>query len=193
MSESVGGQSSSVVLQKERHLKWEALDVVERTLMGLCGLLLAVFTVTVLLDVTTRFTGTPILWLQEVTLGAFVWGVFTGGAVAVRRNEHFLLARIASSLQGRRRLVLETISHLVLLAVALFLVLFGFLFFLLGFGIHSQPSGTPVAVITAAIPVSGAFIALFTVERLVNGWRGGFESEEDDLFKTYVEEGGAGE
>jgi TRAP-type C4-dicarboxylate transport system permease small subunit len=182
-----------VVLQKERHLKWEALDVVERTLMGLCGLLLAVFTVTVLLDVTTRFTGTPILWLQEVTLGAFVWGVFTGGAVAVRRNEHFLLARIASSLQGGRRLVLETISHLVLLAVALFLVLFGFLFFLLGFGIHSQPSGTPVAVITAAIPVSGAFIALFTVERLVNGWRGGFESEEDDLFKRYVEEGGAGE
>jgi hypothetical protein len=31
------------------------------------------------------------------------------------------------------------------------------------------------------------------VERLVNGWRGGFESEEDDLFETYAEEGGAGE
>jgi TRAP-type C4-dicarboxylate transport system permease small subunit len=193
VSESVGGQSSSVVLEKERHLKWEALDVVERVLMGLCGLLLAVFTVTVLLDVTTRFTGTPILWLQEVTLGAFVWGVFIGGAVAVRRNEHFLLARIASSLQGRRRLVLETISHLILLAVALFLAIFGLFFFLLGFGIHSQPSGAPVAVITAAIPVSGVLIALFTVERLVNGWRGGFESEEDDLFEKYAEEGGAGE
>jgi TRAP-type C4-dicarboxylate transport system permease small subunit len=190
---SVGDQSSSVVLQKERHLKWESLDVVERSLMALCGLLLAVFTVTVLLDVTTRFTGTPILWLQEVTLGAFVWGVFMGGAVAVRRNEHFLLARIARSLEGRRRLALETISHLILLAVALFLAFFGFLFFLLGFGIHSQPSGTPVASITAAIPVSGALIALFTVERLVNGWRGGFESEEDDQFETYAEEGGAGE
>ena len=68
-----------MVLQKERHLKWEALDVVERALMGICGLLLAVFTVTVLLDVTTRFTGTPILWLQEVTLGAFVWGASSAG------------------------------------------------------------------------------------------------------------------
>jgi TRAP-type C4-dicarboxylate transport system permease small subunit len=186
-------QQETIVLEKERHLKWRSLDAVERGLMWLSGLFLATFTITVLLDVTTRFTGTPILWLQEVTLGAFVWGVFIGGAVAVRRNEHFLLARIATSLQGRRRMVMETASHLVLLAVALFLALFGFSFFMLGFGIHSQPSGTPVAVITAAIPISGALIALFTVERLVNGWRGGFESEEDQLFQRYAEEGGAGE
>jgi TRAP-type C4-dicarboxylate transport system permease small subunit len=186
-------QQETIVLEKERHLKWRSLDAVERGLMWLSGLFLATFTITVLLDVTTRFTGTPILWLQEVTLGAFVWGVFIGGAVAVRRNEHFLLARIATSLQGRSRMVMETASHLVLLAVALFLALFGFSFFMFGFGIHSQPSGTPVAVITAAIPISGALIALFTVERLVNGWRGGFESEEDQLFQRYAEEGGAGE
>jgi len=186
-------QQETIVLEKERHLKWRSLDAVERGLMWLSGLFLATFTITVLLDVTTRFTGTPILWLQEVTLGAFVWGVFIGGAVAVRRNEHFLLARIATSLQGRSRMVMETASHLVLLAVALFLALFGFSFFMLGFGIHSQPSGTPVAVITAAIPISGALIALFTVERLVNGRRGGFESEEDQLFQRYAEEGGAGE
>jgi TRAP-type C4-dicarboxylate transport system permease small subunit len=186
-------QQETIVLEKERHLKWRSLDAVERGLMWLSGLFLATFTITVLLDVTTRFTGTPILWLQEVTLGAFVWGVFIGGAVAVRRNEHFLLARIATSLQGRSRMVMETTSHLVLLAVALFLALFGFSFFMFGFDVHSQPSGTPVAVITAAIPISGALIALFTVERLVNGWRGGFESEEDQLFQRYAEEGGAGE
>ncbi len=193
MSEGLSDPNDSVVMQKERHLKWGALDVVERVLMWLSGLLLATFTVTVLLDVTTRFTGTPILWLQEATLGAFVWGVFIGGAVAVRRNEHFLLARIARSLTGRRRLILETTSHLILLAVALFLAVYGFAFVLLGLGIYSQPSGTPLAVTTAAIPVSGVLIALFTVERLVNGWRGGFESEEDDLFERYAEEGGAGE
>jgi TRAP-type C4-dicarboxylate transport system permease small subunit len=166
---------------------------VERALMWLSGLLLAAFTVTVFLDVLTRTTGTPILWLQEVTLGAFVWGVFIGGAAAVRRNEHFLLARIARSLGGGRRLVLETISHLILLAVAIFLAVYGFAFALLGLGLYSQPSGTPLALTTAAIPVSGVLIALFTIERLVNGWRGGFESDEDNLYETYAEEGGAGE
>lgn len=190
---SAGRPRESIVLDKERHLKWRSLDALERGLMWLSGLLLATFTITVMLDVTTRFTQTPILWLQELTLGAFVWGVFVGGAVAVRRNEHFLLARIARSLEGRSRLAMETASHLVLLAVALFLTVYGFSFFILGFGIHSQPSGTPIAVITAAIPISGALIALFTVERLVNGWRGGFESEEDGLLQRYVEEGGAGE
>jgi TRAP-type C4-dicarboxylate transport system permease small subunit len=126
-------------------------------------------------------------------LGAFVWGVFIGGAAAVRRNEHFLLARIVQSLSGRKRSVIETINHLVVLAVALFLVCFGLIFCLQGFGIFSQPSGTPLAVITVSIPISGLLIALFTIERLVNGWRHGFAGDEEELLRTYAEEGGAGE
>jgi len=190
---STNESRDTIVLGTERHLKWEALDVVERVLMGLSGLLLLTFTVTVLIDVVTRIIGLPVVWLQEVTLGAFVWGVFIGGAVAVRRNEHFLLARIAQSLSGRKRQVIETINHLVVLAVALFMVCFGLVFCLQGFGIFSQPSGTPLAVITVSIPISGVLIALFTIERLVNGWRHGFEGDEAELLGTYAEEGGAGE
>ena len=190
---STSESQDSIVLGTERHLKWEALDAVERVLMWLSGLLLCTFTVAVLVDVVTRTIGLPVVWLQEVTLGAFVWGVFIGGAVAVRRNEHFLLARIAQSLSGRKRLVIETINHLVVLAVALFLVCFGFIFCLQGFGIFSQPSGTPLAVITVSIPISGLLIALFTIERLVNGWRHGFAGDEEELLRTYAEEGGAGE
>ena len=190
---STNEPQDTIVLSTERHLKWEALDAVERVLMWLSGLLLFTFTVTVLVDVVTRIVGLPVVWLLEVTLGAFVWGVFIGGAVAVRRNEHFLLARIAQSLSGRRRLVIETINHLVVLAVALFLACFGLVFCLQGLGIFSQPSGTPLAVITVSIPISGVLIALFTIERLVNGWRSGFEGDEEELLRTYAEEGGAGE
>jgi TRAP-type C4-dicarboxylate transport system permease small subunit len=190
---STSESQDSIVLGTERHLKWEALDAVERVLMWLSGLLLCTFTVTVLVDVVTRIVGLPVVWLQEVTLGAFVWGVFIGGAVAVRRNEHFLLARIAQSLSGRKRLVIETINHLVVLAVALFLACFGLVFCLQGLGIFSQPSGTPLAVITVSIPISGVLIALFTIERLVNGWRHGFAGDDEELLRTYAEEGGAGE
>jgi TRAP-type C4-dicarboxylate transport system permease small subunit len=190
---STNGSQDTIVLGTERYLKWEALDAVERVLMWLSGLLLCAFTVTVLVDVVTRIVGLPVVWLQEVTLGAFVWGVFIGGAVAVRRNQHFLLARIAQSLSGRKRLVLETINNLVVLAVAVFLACFGLVFCLQGFGIFSQPSGTPLAVTTVSIPISGLLIALFTIERLVNGWRHGFEGDEEELLRTYAEEGGAGE
>ena len=190
---STNESQGTIVLGTERYLKWKALDAVERVLMWLSGLLLCTFTVTVLVDVVTRIVGLPVVWLQEVTLGAFVWGVFIGGAAAVRRNEHFLLARIAQSLSGRKRLVIETINHLVVLAVALFLACFGLVFCLQGLGIFSQPSGTPLAVITVSIPISGVLIALFTIERLVNGWRHGFEGAEEELLRTYAEEGGAGE
>ena len=190
---SANESQGTIVLGTERYLKWKALDAVERVLMWLSGLLLCTFTVTVLVDVVTRIVGLPVVWLQEVTLGAFVWGVFIGGAVAVRRNEHFLLARIAQSLSGRKRLVIETINHLVVLAVALFLACFGLVFCLQGLGIFSQPSGTPLAVITVSIPISGVLIALFTIERLVNGWRHGFAGDDEGLLRTYAEEGGAGE
>jgi TRAP-type C4-dicarboxylate transport system permease small subunit len=194
VSEGTDEPKATIVLNRERYLKWRALDAVERVLMWLSGLLLAAFTITVLIDVVTRFIGLPITWLQEVSLGAFVWGVFLGGAVAVRRNEHFIVSRIAMSLRGKSRAVLETINHLVVLVVALALICFGFVFFLQGFHYFLQPSGTPVAVVTAAIPVSGLLITLFIIERLVNGWRNGFEAREDEqLREFYLEEGGAGE
>jgi len=41
-----------------------------------------------------------------------------------------------------------------------------------------MPSMTPLASLYAAIPLSGALIALFTVEQLVNGWRNGFAGRD---------------
>lgn len=173
MTENTG----TVVSGRDRHLKWKAFDTIERALMWLSGLLLATFSVTVLLDVVTRSIGRPINSLQEITLGAFVWGIFIGGSAAVRRNEHFQLAAAAQSLKGTKRALMETFNHLVVLGVCLFLAFFGYFNFLQGFGNFLQPSGTPIAVITAAIPIAGVVMALFTVERLVNGWRNGFEEE----------------
>ena len=40
-----------------------------------------------------------------------------------------------------------------------------------------------------SIPISGLLIALFTIERLVNGWRHGFAGDEEELLRTYAEEG----
>ena len=55
---------------------------------------------------------------------------------------------------------------------------FGYLNYLRGFGSFRLPSGTPIASLYAAIPLSGALIALFTVEQLVNGVRNGFDHPE---------------
>ena len=39
---------------------------------------------------------------------------------------------------------------------------------------------TPLASLYAPIPLSGALVALFAVEQLVNGWRNGFAAPVGD-------------
>ena len=158
-------------------MKWRALDPVEHVLMLLCGVTLTGFSTTVFLDVVTRSLGHPWLWLQEVTMTFFVYGIFAGAAAATRRNDHLCLSAITEAMIGRTRLVVETFNRLVVLGAGLCMVWFGYLNFLAGFGNFRMLSMTPLASLYAAIPVSGALIALFTVEQLVNGWRNGFAGQ----------------
>ena len=166
------------VIPRHRHLKWKALDPLENVLMVLCGLSIGGFTLSVFCDVVTREIGRPWLWLQEVTATLFIYAIFTGTAVAARRNDHLYLTAFADALHGRSRLVVEIMTRLVVLSVAGCFIYFGYINFLRGFTSFRMPSMTPIATLYAAIPLCGALIALFTIEQLVNGWRNGFEHGE---------------
>jgi TRAP-type C4-dicarboxylate transport system permease small subunit len=168
-----------LVSQRQRHLKWRALDPLEVVLMILCGILLCGFCTTVIFDIVTREIRHPWLWLQEVTSTFFIYAIFTGTAVAARRNDHLYLTAIGDALHGRSRQIVEIATRLVVLAVALCFVYFGYLNFLRGFSSFRMPSMTPIASLYAAIPLSGVLIVLFMVEQLVNGHRNGFERDED--------------
>ena len=85
---------------------------------------------------------------------------------------------LSEALVGRTRTVLETLKGLVVLCVACWMIGFGYVNFLNGFGSYRMPSMTPIASLYAAIPLSGVLIALFSIELLVNGWRNGFEDPD---------------
>jgi TRAP-type C4-dicarboxylate transport system permease small subunit len=169
----------SLVLERQRHLKWRCLDPLEQALMVMCGLALGGFSCTVFFDVVTRSIGHPVLWVQEVTTTFFVYGIFIGTAAATRRNDHLHLSAIAEAMSGRKRLLVETFNRLVLLGAALCMVYFGFINFVEGFHAFRMPSMTPLASLYAPIPLSGALVALFAVEQLVNGWRNGFAGADE--------------
>jgi TRAP-type C4-dicarboxylate transport system permease small subunit len=170
--------AEKLVLPRQRHLKWRALDVLEMILMIICGVLLFAFSTTVMFDIVTRTIGHPWLWLQEVTQTFFIYGIFFGAAVATRRNDHLYLTAFAEALSGKARLIAEIVIRVVVLGVAFCLIYFGYVNFLRGFSSFRMPSLTPIASLYAAIPIAGALIALFTVEQLVNGCRNGFDHPE---------------
>src|SRR6202035_3832967 len=170
--------ADTLVLQRQHHLKWRAFDRLELVLMTLCGIMCFGFSLSVTCDIVTRTIGHPWLWLQEVTSTLFIYAIFVGAAVATRRNDHLYLTAMTEALHGTPRLSVEIIIRLVVLGVAFCLVWFGYINFLRGFGSFRLPSGTPIASLYAAIPLSGVLIALFTIEQLVNGVTKGFDHPE---------------
>jgi len=146
--------------------------------MVVCALLLLGFTLVEIADVLFRNLRRPWLNANEFAAGFFVWGVFLGMGVAVRRDQHFRLTAISQTMRGARRTLVESFNRLVILGVALSMIVFGYKNYLTGFGSFLMPSLTPIAVLYAAIPVAGVLVALFAVEELVNGWRHGFEGAE---------------
>ena len=169
----------ALVLQRHRQLKWKALDKVEAVLMVLCGVCIAMFTLSVLLDVITRTLGVPWLWLQQVTTAFFAWGVFVGMAAATRRNDHFYLTEITKRMTGAPRNAIEIINRLVVLVVSIVITWCGTQNALLDLGSFRMPSLIPLTVYTAIVPAAGVLVALFSIEQLVNGWKNGFAGPED--------------
>ena len=170
--------AEKLVLQRQRHLKWQAFDKLELILMILCGLLCFGFSLSVTADIVTRTIGHPWLWLQEVTSTLFIYAIFVGTAAATRRNDHLYLTAVSEAMHGTPRLIVEIIIRMAVLGVAFCLIWFGYINYLRGFGSFRLPSGTPIASLYAAIPLAGVLIALFTVEQLVNGIRNGFDHPE---------------
>jgi TRAP-type C4-dicarboxylate transport system permease small subunit len=170
--------ADKLVLQRQRHLKWRAFDILELILMILCGVLCFGFSLSVTADIVTRTIGHPWLWLQEVTSTLFIYAIFVGTAAATRRNDHLYLTAVSEAMHGTPRLIVEIIIRVAVLGVAFCLIWFGYINYLRGFGSFRLPSGTPIASLYAAIPLAGVLIAMFAVEQLVNGIRNGFDHPE---------------
>jgi TRAP-type C4-dicarboxylate transport system permease small subunit len=170
----------SLVTRRQRKLKWSFLDPLEQIMMVICGVTLFCFSTTTVLDIATRLLGNPWLWLQEATSTFSIYGIFLGTAVATRRNDHLYLTAMAENLTGSARTFVEIMSRLVIASVALCMIVFGYENFLRGFSSFRMPSLTPIASLYIVIPISGAFILLFAIEQIINGFKNGFEHGEDE-------------
>jgi TRAP-type C4-dicarboxylate transport system permease small subunit len=188
--------ADKLVLQRQRHLKWRALDRLETVLMVMCGILCFGFSMSVTADIITRTIGHPWLWLQETTSAMFIYAIFIGAAVASRRNDHLYLTAISEAMHGRSRLIVEIVTRLVVLGVAICLIWYGYLNYLRGFGSFRLPSGWAISYLYFIIPLSGVLIALFTVEQIVNGIVNGFDHyeppQEDHGVPLFDTRGGQG-
>ena len=140
--------------------------ILEKTLLFIAIVSLVIYVFVVALDVFARNVNfmTAILWGQEIAMLAFVWSVFTGGAVAYRRREHFKIEILPLNL--RETIFIKNLILILALLFSYILLKEGItLAITIGLKRGSRPTGIPLIWVFLSIPLAGFSMILFTIER----------------------------
>ncbi|WP_249977959.1 TRAP transporter small permease [Vreelandella olivaria] len=141
-------------------------DVLEWLLTFVAGLLFAAFILTVLYQVVARnYLKISVSWTDEVAMACFIWSVFIGAAVALRRRKHYVVDAFPSNFVMTQR-VLRLFGSLACLPVIYVLIVHGNVLVDMGWNRRSVALGTPMAYVFAAIPVAGIAMLLFSIETI---------------------------
>lgn len=101
----------------------DRIGAVEQAL-GIGLILLIVVAITV--QVFTRYVlGRPLAWVEESATYAFIWMVFVGASLGLKRGQHILIATFASRLPPRVAAGLRTLVWLLVLVMLVVLVVQG--------------------------------------------------------------------
>ncbi len=136
---------------------------------AVCLLLMVILTVDLMLGVFSRYVlARTFTWYDEIARAAFVWVVFLGAAVGVKRGAHFRLHLLVDVLPRPLQRVALGLGLLIVMGFSVVLVQQGRAFTELG-RVQTLPvSGVSKAWVYAAIPVGGVLIIVYTLPRL---WR----------------------
>jgi len=136
-------------------------DRLEQWLLPALAALLAFITAGVFLQVVLRYGfGASFLWGEELSLFAFVWCIYLGAAVGVRRRTHFAFDLLAGWLTGRAAAGQRLLVDLVVLGVAVVMLWEGWNYAVFSIRRLSPALGITLLVPTAVIPLSGALMIL---------------------------------
>ena len=107
-------------------------------------------------------------WSEQSALTLMIWFVFLGGAAGVRDGFHIRIIALENSLSKPRQKILRRISNCVVGLCGLAMLWWGGELVVRTWS-HTIPSlGLPRGVAYLGIPIAGALIALFSLERLLD-------------------------
>ena len=137
-------------------------EFIARALEYLLALTLVVITLLVFANVVTRYVLMySIIWSEEVARFAFIWLIFIGTAVAIKRKAHFQLSLFDLHEGSLAKRGTQALGMLAVLTLSIVLVSQGMT--LVGSTMRqSSPNiGIPMGYAYAAIPLSGVLILVF--------------------------------
>jgi TRAP-type C4-dicarboxylate transport system permease small subunit len=138
------------------------LELSERwVIIPLLAFLLAFITVGVFITVVMRYAfSSSFLWGEELSIFAFIWCVFLGAGVGVRRKIHLSFDFLPNILSGRVAVFQRFLIDLSIFAGALLLLVEGWNYTVLSIDRLSPALGISLFLPTIVVPISGAYMIL---------------------------------
>ena len=130
---------------------------------------MVVLCVDVFLGVFSRYVmGRTFTWYDEIARFLFVWIVFLGAAVGVRRSGHFRLHLVIDRFFPALRRVADVVGVLAIMGFGLVLIQQGWKLVELGQFQQTPVMGLSKGYVYASMPAGGALIILYSLRHL---WR----------------------
>lgn len=141
-------------------------SILESVLNWFCGVLLLSFSAIVLLQVVARnYLNMAFTWTIELSLMLFMWTVFMGAAVALRRRSHYIIELFPSSCV-RLNTFLDLVSDCICFLFIYVLIRGGVAFTEMSLLRYCSSIEISQAWLIGVIPLSASFMALFCLENL---------------------------
>jgi len=143
--------------------------ILSRSVEWICLALMAILSVDLMLGVFSRYVlARPVTLYGVIARACFVWVVFLGAAVCVKRGAHFRLRLLVDRLPPRLSRIAAIVGVLMVIAFSGVLIRQGWAFVDLGRFQQTPVMGISKGWIYAAMPVGGALMILYSLPSL---WR----------------------
>lgn len=144
-------------------------ETIQSILYYLLAFMICLMTVIVVLQVFFRYVmSSPLTWSEELARYLFVWITFLGIAIAIRKKAHVAIGLVVEHLPKMQQRIIRIINTVMILLLGGIIVYGGVQLMKIG---EIQKSATlllPMSLVFSAIPVSGVFIVLFSIEDLLS-------------------------
>jgi TRAP-type C4-dicarboxylate transport system permease small subunit len=161
------------------------MDWVQRACMIIAGVCLVVITVIIPWGVFTRYVlGIGSSWPEPMAVLLMIWFSFMAAAICYREHLHIGVSILPNALTGWRRTLLGWIVEMLMVATNLFILVYGVS--LVRTTWYQSIADFPIVTAGVSylpVPIGGAVILLFAVERL---WRGTLFGAPDDAALSRV-------
>jgi len=147
-------------------------------MLAVSELLLVILLCSSSLQVFSRYFMTnTVTWTEECSRYCFIWLDMLGAAILVYKGGHAMVDIIVSKFHGTVGKIYNTCIYIAMGYAAAILALFGLQLSQATMRQTSSSLHLPMGLVYGAVPLSGALICLFVVNRVLDLWLGGHEEK----------------